>query len=840
VTDHALMGFLQDPDAIIIAVVTEIESDLTAAELCSAIDQAAPTRAQRRRLAHALHQHPDLLISGHPQGPPQIERLIRALQATGAHRVALPRCGHCQRPKPLTQLDGKMRICGSCDRRRRSAAEPCAACGVNRAIASRDRDGRPVCVHCVSYQSHDPVEEISTTIVQLDPAQDPQLLAEIIQTAIPQQFQRHQVLRELQDRPELLTGQGAYGSARVNALIQALVSAGIGGVVAPACPSCGRIVPLVSKHRDGRRCCSRCYDHQHHAPCSRCGRSRRVCSRTAAGEAVCGPCYRRDQANHAPCADCGRVTIVHRHDDQPARCERCFQLPLASCSLCGQVKPCHFAATERPRCKNCSRRMRPLSCTRCRRTRPVAGRSAEGEPLCGNCARRPEPCIGCGRTRLVKGRATEGPLCATCYPKHPVSFRPCTDCGVTERLHHHGLCQRCAFRQQLLTLLAHPGGDVHPHIEPIFHALVANKPKSALAWLERSPAAALLHELSQLDQPLTHQILDRYEPHKAIDYLRNVLVAGKVLPPRDEYLVMLDRWAATAVARVVDPAERRIVRGFVSWHQLRRLRDRSQQHTITAAQGGRARAEVRAAIALISWLHDNGATLATCDQHLIDRWLADGRSTNHNARAFLLWTHRNRHTSAVTIPHRPLGGLGVRIEDDERWALVRRFLHDDAIAITDRVAGLLLLLYGQPLTKVAHITREQILSSAHHASIMLGAKPLELQEPVSELVLRLVNDHRSRAAIGHTHDHPWLFPGAAPGRPISPRTLMTRLQAFGVRARAGRNTTLMDLAALLPAVVLSKLLGIGINTATSWTQRAQTGAAYAAEVARRQNPNTSH
>lgn len=410
---------------------------------------------------------------------------------------------------------------------------------------------------------------------------------------------------------------------------------------------------------------------------------------------------------------------------------------------------------------------------------------------------------------------------------------------MTERLHHHGLCQRCAFRQQLLTLLAHPGGDIHPHLEPIFHALVANKPKSALAWLERSPAAALLNELSQLDQPLTHQMLDRHAPHKAIDYLRNVLVAGKVLPPRDEYLAMFDRWTATAVAQVIDPAERRIVRSFASWHQLRRLRERSQRNKITAAQGGRARTEVRAAIALINWLHDNSATLATCDQHLIDRWLADGRSTNHNARAFLLWTHRNGHTSGVTIPHRPVGGPGVRIEDDERWALVRRFLHDDAIAIADRAAGLLLLLYGQPLTKVAHIKREQILSSAHGASIVLGTKPLELQEPVGELVLQLANNHRGRAALGHTDDHPWLFPGAAPGRPISPRTLMTRLQAFGVRARAGRNTTLMDLAAQVPAVVLSKLLGIGINTATSWTQQAQIGAAYPAEVARRQDRNTS-
>jgi transposase len=43
----------------------------------------------------------------------------------------------------------------------------------------------------------------------------------------------------------------------------------------------------------------------------------------------------------------------------------------------------------------------------------------------------------------------------------------------------------------------------------------------------------------------------------------------------------------------------------------------------------------------------------------------------------------------------------------------------------------------------------------------------------------------------------------------------------------------MDLAAQVPAVVLSELLGIHINTATAWTQQAQTGAAYAAEVARR-------
>jgi hypothetical protein len=168
---------------------------------------------------------------------------------------------------------------------------------------------------------------------------------------------------------------------------------------------------------------------------------------------------------------------------------------------------------------------------------------------------------------------------------------------------------------------------------------------------------------------------------------------------------MFDRWTAKTVVQVVDPHERRIVRSFASWHALRRLRQRSERHNITATQAGYARAEVRAAIALITWLRDNSATLASCDQHLIDRWLADnGRSTNHNARAFLLWTRRNGHTRNVMIPQRTTEGPVVRIEEDDRWTLVHRFLHDDGIAIAERVAGLLLLLYGQPLTKVAHIT----------------------------------------------------------------------------------------------------------------------------------------
>jgi hypothetical protein len=60
------------------------------------------------------------------------------------------------------------------------------------------------------------------------------------------------------------------------------------------------------------------------------------------------------------------------------------------------------------------------------------------------------------------------------------------------------------------------------------------------------------------------------------------------------------------------------------------------------------------------------------------------------------------------------------------------------------------------------------------------------------------------------------------------------MRTLGIRARAARNTTLMDLAAELPAVVLSRLLDLHLRTATRWTAEAGAVAgAYAAELANR-------
>ncbi|WP_327434749.1 hypothetical protein [Streptomyces sp. NBC_01236] len=112
--------------------------------------------------------------------------------------------------------------------------------------------------------------------------------------------------------------------------------------------------------------------------------------------------------------------------------------------------------------------------------------------------------------------------------------------------------------------------------------------------------------------------------------------------------------------------------------------------------------------------------------------------------------------------------------------------------------------------------------------------PTVLPPPLDALVLELVQQRYGYSALGRSDDHPWLFPGKAGGQPISSRQLMCKLTAMGIRARPTRNTTLMELSAELPAVVLSRLLGLHISAAEKLAKEsASTRAAYAAELSRR-------
>jgi hypothetical protein len=204
---------------------------------------------------------------------------------------------------------------------------------------------------------------------------------------------------------------------------------------------------------------------------------------------------------------------------------------------------------------------------------------------------------------------------------------------VLARPYHFGLCPACSRDQRLRDLLTGPDGHVRPELQPVRVTLSATDPTRVLLWLRFPAPAGVLADLADMSGPVTHDVLDELRPFRSVQHLRAALVAGGVLPPRDENLAHLPRWIDKTTAKLADPAERRVVRAFATWHHLRRLR--RQTEPVTHEQVQAMPADIKTAVHLIGWLHQDGSGLATCRQARLDQWATAQTWRLGQARSFL-------------------------------------------------------------------------------------------------------------------------------------------------------------------------------------------------------------
>ena len=120
---------------------------------------------------------------------------------------------------------------------------------------------------------------------------------------------------------------------------------------------------------------------------------------------------------------------------------------------------------------------------------------------------------------------------------------------------------------------------------------------------------------------------------------------------------------------------------------------------------------------------------------------------------------------------------------------------DDTIDLTDRVAGCLLLLYGQQLSRITAITTDQVTTCDQQVFIRFSRDAILIPEPLDGLLQKLLRDGRRYQGVGSPNTTTWLFPGMHPGRPLTASRLGERLRKLGLRAQPARRATLTDLAA---------------------------------------------
>ena len=316
----------------------------------------------------------------------------------------------------------------------------------------------------------------------------------------------------------------------------------------------------------------------------------------------------------------------------------------------------------------------------------------------------------------------------------------------------------------------------------------------------------------------THEALDAHPHRGAAAYLRQVLVANGVLPPRDDALAATERFVAATLAGIGREHDRRLVHAYATWRVLRRLRRSAERGARPRTHTRHAHVRITAAARLLAWLTARDTTLAQASQSDLEAWLAGG-SARYDVRDFLLWAGQGGHCAAFVVPVLA-SNPGVATDPEQRWSLVARMLHDDTLELTDRVAGALLLLYGQQLSRITAMTTDQVVRRGEQMSVRFGRDDIDIPQPLAGLLVALVHDGRRYRGVGSPATTRWLFPGMLPGRPLTASRLSERLRQLGIHAQPARRAALMSLAAQLPAAVLADLLNLAPTTAVSWVRDA--------------------
>lgn len=591
----------------------------------------------------------------------------------------------------------------------------------------------------------------------------------------------------------------------------------VGSVLAvPGCVRCGRTDrPLTCSDAGG--VCPRCRRRQLATACTRCGIIKPVAARDEHKRPVCARCADRPQRH---CGRCGRIRRIalRATQTQPDICQGCYQGRMAVCVCCQRRRPCAFAAEGRPTCQNCRPRVTAV-CAHCGQHRPPTARWPEG-PVCDPCytaaLRRRGICTGCGQlTRLA---APPGPGATTCtdcagLPTSHLSGHVCGDCGIEDKLYERTRCAPCALRRRARQILRGGGEDIPVQLTTVYEAIIATRtPRSALNWLRKGAGARLLAEIATGELPATHEALDTHPHHRSAHYLRQLLVANQVLPPRDEALASTERFLAHLLADIASDTDRRLVAAYASWRVLRRLRHTAERNTRPRTYTRHAHLKIAAAARFLGWLAQRGTTLTDTTQADLDDWLTGGPA-RYDIRDFLLWAAERRHCRPFAVPN-PGRNPGTATDDAQRWTHLARLLHDETLELTDRVAGALLLLYGQQLSRITAITTEQVHHRDNQVFLRLGRDEITIPEPLATLLITLTRNSRYSTSAS------WLFPGLHPGRPLTPARLGERLRKLGIHAQPSRRAALTSLAAQLPAAVLADLIDLHPTTAVRWIRDA--------------------
>ena len=398
-------------------------------------------------------------------------------------------------------------------------------------------------------------------------------------------------------------------------------------------------------------------------------------------------------------------------------------------------------------------------CWRCLRARSNGYNWPEGY-VCDACFMRAVRlrgrCPGCGDERLLPGRHVDiGAICVACAGI-TTSFI-CSTCGREAQQYYARTCFSCSLERRLRKVLDDGTGKVAPDLEPLFASLrsMAN-PVAGMNWLKKAEVEQRLRSLAAGSTPLTHEGVDSMPGPEAREFLRELLMHIGLLPQRDKYLAAFNAWCPRRLASIAEPATRNEISIYLAWSHMRDLTVRSEARQLTAAATAAARDQTDAAVRFLGFLSARGLSLSEVCQSDIDDWFANA-SNPFMAVDFITWAMRRRRCRRLKLPPQQRrsspGCPSARLAE-----ITTRLLTDEELALGDRVAGLLVVLFAQHVTRVTELRLSDLVEVDGELFLKLGPEPAALPAPVRRtgLPLRLPamehehDEHRDRVPLPRT------------------------------------------------------------------------------------------
>jgi len=452
-------------------------------------------------------------------------------------------------------------------------------------------------------------------------------------------------------------------------------------------------------------------------------------------------------------------------------------------------------------------------------------------PLCwachGEAVRHRGSCARCGRLRLLPGvdGSTGERLCCDCAGiKNTYTCRRCT----TEWTLRRGLCEWCRFGDVLDVIME---GDVD--LSALRSRLLGvSRPDSILNWLVRAEVRELLADLSTGTVTLTHAGLDGFRIRRIAEHTRGLLVAAGLLPKRDEYLAHFDRWVGERLSEHAGSAEDlTVLETYAAWELRRRLVISSEAQALGPDQIARATQCLRMAATLLTWLHvERGHSLAECTQADLDCWLVGGTGSRVMAHNFTRWAIKTQRCSKLMVSKRAARSVQP-LDHAGRLHHLEGLLDPKTGGLADRVAGVLVVLFGQPFTRIATLGVDDILVKEGAVGIRLGRDIAPVPPPFADMFAQLVADPPNRSTATNPTS-PWLFPGRLAGSHLTAGLLRGKVRAMGISNLGARSGALRQLVLDCPPTVVADMLGYTYNAIEHHAQHA--GSPWASYAALRQ------